>query len=270
METLQVKIRKKIASFDKMSGSIVCRNKKYQIEFDFDEEWDSYAGAEKTAVFIFGSHHIEKKFKGNVCPVPALRDTLVVSVGVYIEDEIATTDTTISCVKCIICKKQGTTKYDEPDEPDTPDEPEIPENAETDGTFYYAFEDEIEQLSYKIVGVDDSAFDPDMVDRREVEIPNEYNGKPVTLIATNAFSGFSANSVTIPDGAKIGSKAFYKASVNTIYILNTNAIDIAVNAFEECSGLESIYCAFDSTAGEDSGAPWGADKKATIEYDYYV
>lgn len=108
---LHVDVAKKIATYQKRDGCIVCRNRDYKIKFSFDSEWNEYT--EKTARFIWGGHHTDVDFTGDVCDVPELYDTTEVEVGVYAGDLKTTTSALIGCHRSILCK--GTTPSQEND-----------------------------------------------------------------------------------------------------------------------------------------------------------
>ena len=75
-----------------------------------------------------------------------------------------------------------------------------------------------------------------------VEIPNEYDGKPVTRIADSAFKQQqSMTSVTIPDSVtSIGSNAFILCTGLTNITIPHSVTSIEDGAFAFCFGLESI------------------------------
>ena len=77
---------------------------------------------------------------------------------------------------------------------------------------------------------------------REVVIPWEYNGKPVTQIASSAFEEYDGQmSVTIPDSVtSIGAGAFYDCSGLTSVAIPSSVTSIGMVAFYQCSGLTSI------------------------------
>ena len=102
MKTLHVIVADKIATYQKRDGEIVCGNSDYQVKFAFDSEWDAHSL--KTARFIRdGGAYEDKVFTGNVCPVPILKNTISVSVGVFAGNLSTTTPAVIGCRKSILC-----------------------------------------------------------------------------------------------------------------------------------------------------------------------
>ncbi len=86
---------------------IVCGNSDYVVDFVFDEEWDKHDV--KTAVFKVNGKPIKKVFRGNECEIPAMRNTLVVTVGVFagtIDDGTLSTSTS-ALVRCKPCATDG-------------------------------------------------------------------------------------------------------------------------------------------------------------------
>lgn len=109
MKNIHVIVRDKIAVCPQRDAYIVCMNKVnededsgYQIVFRFDAEWDKYT--KKTARFVWNGEYFDKKFEGNVCPVPVITGTDVVEVGVYAGDLSTTTSAEIPCKESVLCK----------------------------------------------------------------------------------------------------------------------------------------------------------------------
>lgn len=75
-----------------------------------------------------------------------------------------------------------------------------------------------------------------------IEIPDTYNGKAVTQIVDNAFSGLgNLSSVTIPNGiVEIGENAFLNCSVLNDVKLPTTLQSIQASAFRNCISLTEI------------------------------
>lgn len=82
--------------------TIVCGNSDYSIHFTFSDEWDAYTA--KTAVFTFFSmqtgkiNQYEVLFEGDTVSVPAVTNTITLSVGVIAGDVKTTTDANIPCM----------------------------------------------------------------------------------------------------------------------------------------------------------------------------
>ena len=87
-----------------------------------------------------------------------------------------------------------------------------------------------------------------------IEIPSEYEGKPVTAIANNAFKGCKTiKSVVIPDTVKsIGSYAFGNCEALTSVIVPDSVESIARHAFYECDSLQSITLPFVGGSKDDA------------------
>ncbi len=77
---------------------------------------------------------------------------------------------------------------------------------------------------------------------KELVIPAEYNGKPVTAIADDAFKECdSITSITIPNSVKsIGERAFYSCDSLTSVTIPNSVTSIGKNAFYWCESLTSI------------------------------
>lgn len=95
-----IEVKSKIAHSPK--DIIVCGNSGYEIQFNFDEEWNDHLT--KTARFIVnGDRTIDVVFEGDTVQVPILQNALYVSVGVYAGDLVTTTPALIKCEKSILC-----------------------------------------------------------------------------------------------------------------------------------------------------------------------
>lgn len=110
MKTLHIIVANKIATYSHRGGDIVCGNSDYQIEFNFDTEWDAYET--KTARFIWNGKYKDVVFTGTVCPVPIVANTDKLEIGVYSEELSTTTSAIINCNRSILCnsdvKSEGT------------------------------------------------------------------------------------------------------------------------------------------------------------------
>ena len=105
-QRITIQIRNKIANC-LTELPVVCGNSDYEVEFDFDSEWDGHSL--KTAVFTSNGKSYQKVFDGNVCDMPAFENTLIVWVGVFagaIDDGTLSTSTP-ALVRCIPCITDG-------------------------------------------------------------------------------------------------------------------------------------------------------------------
>ena len=102
MKILHITVNDKIATYSQREGYIVCGNSDYMIEFTFDAEWEEHQF--KTARFITPAGVQDVLFEGNAVEVPVLRDTFLVTVGVYAGDLQTTTPANIPCRKSILCQ----------------------------------------------------------------------------------------------------------------------------------------------------------------------
>ena len=107
MNTLQVTVDKKIATYNERSGTIVCGNSDYQIQFSFDKEWENHK--KKTARFEWGGKYHDVEFEDDTCLVPVINNADKCYVGVYAgeapvdEEMLSTTRTTIPCQRSVRC-----------------------------------------------------------------------------------------------------------------------------------------------------------------------
>lgn len=90
--------------------------------------------------------------------------------------------------------------------------------------------------------------------KKEVEIPSTYNGKPITAIGNSAFENCTRlTSVTIPDGIiTIGSSAFVGCRGLTNVTISDSVKTIKDYAFEGCISLRSILIPAGITSIEQS------------------
>ena len=109
METIRIGIAGRIAKNLTPEIEIVCGNSGYQIQFEFDEEWDAYAGATKTARFTDNGVYTDVEFVGDTCDVPVMSRKTVVSVGVFVGEQpdggnlISSTTANIKCKQSVRC-----------------------------------------------------------------------------------------------------------------------------------------------------------------------
>lgn len=109
---LHIAVANKIATYCQRDGAIVCGNSDYSIKFAFDAEWDAISV--KTARFMYNGIAVDVPFEGDTVAVPKLRNTLLVTVGVYGGDLQTTTPAIIPCLKSILCE-DGLPPDPEPD-----------------------------------------------------------------------------------------------------------------------------------------------------------
>ena len=101
--------------------------------------------------------------------------------------------------------------------------------------------------TYEVVGLKTFVFEDDEISglhNHLVEIPEEYNGKSVTSIRMQAFSGWdcpipSPTSIVLPETiTNIGIQAFFSTGIGSIYIKGQNVIDAIF--VDDGSGIDSI------------------------------
>ena len=102
MENIYVEIKNKTATTD--DTELICGNR-YTVVFTFDSEWDAYET--KTARFTYSQDgdkkHIDVPFAGNICEMPILLATRMVSIGVFAGDLQTTTCAEKLCLKSVLC-----------------------------------------------------------------------------------------------------------------------------------------------------------------------
>lgn len=109
---LHVTVANKVATYNRRDGSIVCGNSDYSIQFVFDSEWEEHAL--KTARFKYNGTVIDVPFEGDTVAVPKLRNTFLMTVGVFAGDLHTTTPAKVPCLKSILCE-DGIPPDPEPD-----------------------------------------------------------------------------------------------------------------------------------------------------------
>ncbi len=89
--------------------------------------------------------------------------------------------------------------------------------------------------SYIVTGIDDRTVS-------SIEIPSEYNGKPVTSIGNSAFSSCSKlTSVKIPDSITSIDSGAFRQCLNLAYITIPDSVtSIGSSAFSNCTNLTSV------------------------------
>ncbi len=110
MKILHVSVVGKVATYQNRDGDIVCGNSDYQIVFAFDSDWDAYN--EKTARFIWNGRYIDVDFTGDTCPVPIIKGTTLVEIGVYAGDLSTTTSAIIPAKRSILCGGEAPSEND--------------------------------------------------------------------------------------------------------------------------------------------------------------
>ncbi len=95
-------------------------------------------------------------------------------------------------------------------------------------------------------------------EEKELMIPEELDGNPVTHIRYTAFAGcFSLEKVIIPDSVtEIGAGAFFSCQTLESIAIPRSVIRIGSQAFENCSSLKTVTCFRGSVAEQcctDSG-----------------
>lgn len=107
--TLNVTVKKRIATYVSGQGIPVCGNTGDQVKFTFDEEWSQHET--KTARFKWGGKVFDQEFTGDICEIPNIDNTDSITVGVFVgeeengEDELSTTDTRIPYKRSTRCGK---------------------------------------------------------------------------------------------------------------------------------------------------------------------
>ena len=102
MPTIEISVTDKIAVLNSDS-SIVCGNSDYEIEFDFDAEWDDYPTKTARFAYIKKGKRMYKDvlFEEDTVAVPPLYGINDVAVGVYAGSIHTTTPALIPCRSCI-------------------------------------------------------------------------------------------------------------------------------------------------------------------------
>lgn len=107
--TLNVTIKKRIATYISGQGIPVCGNTGDQVKFTFDEEWAQHET--KVARFKWGGKVFDQEFTGNICEIPNIDNADFITIGVFVgeeedgEEELSTTDTKIPYKRSTRCGK---------------------------------------------------------------------------------------------------------------------------------------------------------------------
>ena len=110
MKEILIAVKNKIA-MNLGNATYVCDNSDYRVVFDFDAEWDEHPV--KTARFKYNGTFQEAVFTGNVCDMPVIRDTRLISVGVYAGNLQTSTPAVVHAFRSIL---SGDAVHDEPAE----------------------------------------------------------------------------------------------------------------------------------------------------------
>ena len=108
MPMINIEVKNKIAR-QTNKEAYVCDNSTFAILFDFDAEWDGFAA--KTARFKYSGKSQDVVFTGSECPVPIIRNTGIIEVGVYAGDLHTTTAAVVMAKPSIL---SGSAVHDEP------------------------------------------------------------------------------------------------------------------------------------------------------------
>lgn len=90
-----ININNKIACLANENDYLVCGNNDYDVEFNFDGDWEGITA--KTAVFVYGNIPVYMPFDGNICEGVAIENSTLCAVGVFAGDLKTTTAATINC-----------------------------------------------------------------------------------------------------------------------------------------------------------------------------
>lgn len=96
---IKIGITDKITRVLTKNAYAVCGNSDYDIQFEFDAEWESYDT--KTARFCYNGNYTDVIFTGDSCAMPVIQNAAYVTIGVYAGDLHTTTPAYIPLLKSI-------------------------------------------------------------------------------------------------------------------------------------------------------------------------
>lgn len=275
--TKHIKIENKIAIYDKEAdGVIVCDNSDYEIEFEFDSEWDAYPYKNvKFTVYRNGRYEsVVLGLDGNKCPVPPFSNVTAVEVGVFVENRISTsTAAVIECLKSAHSRASkpafSVDKIEEWNAALKGEKGDSAYEVAVNNGFVGTEEEWLESLvggadqakdytdnkfarliptkglAYTIYQQGDETYaycsGMGTATDKDIVIASEYEGVPVTLIGQSAFIDTNIRSVTIPSSVTlIGNSAFGRCKELVEVNLHDGLVTIGNHAFRECDNLDEI------------------------------
>lgn len=146
-----------------------------------------------------------------------------IKLGVFLIIVLVMAISVFGCTRKTPRKTANPSKQTEQKKPDKVETPEEKRDKETESLFDLTLRNDgnYEVKSYK-------------GSQKEVSIPNEYKGKKVVGIGSNAFENSSIESITIPSTVeKIGDHAFYKCYALQAVTLNEGLKEIGWFTFAE-------------------------------------
>lgn len=99
---IPIKIRNKISSLIDRDSFYVCGNTDFKVVFEFDDDWEGFRF--KTARFTYGGVYQDVVFEGNECSVPRIVGTREIDVGVFADDDAASTPVRVRAKESIVCE----------------------------------------------------------------------------------------------------------------------------------------------------------------------
>ena len=121
--------------------------------------------------------------------------------------------------------------------------------------------------------------DAELPENEPLKLPNEYNGKAVTMVAENGFNSSAVKSVQIPKSIKvIGKTAFYGCEQLSSVFFYNGVTEIQEGAFYGCVAIEEIKLpesvktignsAFTATAISNLTLPIGVESVGDFAFAY--